>query len=151
MQFYNTSLFAIYTDTESIYLINIFSGVNNNKQYPDSINAEPTSYDYNAPITEAGDLTEKYFKIKDVISKYLPLPNITVEETVPKGDYGSVEMVSVASIFDLKGSSVFQKLNEADFPMTFEQLDQENGFILYEHTITQNFRDPSLLTVTGKI
>ena len=83
--------------------------------------------------------------------KYLPMPNITVEETVPKGDYGSVEMISVASFFDLKGSSVFHKLNEADYPMTFEQLDQENGFILYEHTITQSFRDPSLLTVTGKI
>ena len=79
------------------------------------------------------------------------MPNITVEETVPKGDYGSVEMISVASFFDLKGSSVFHKLNEADYPMTFEQLDQENGFILYEHTITQNFRDPSLLTVTGTI
>ena len=79
------------------------------------------------------------------------MPNITVEETVPKGDYGSVEMISVASIFDLKGSSVFQKLNEADYPMTFEQLDQENGFILYEHTITQSFRDPTLLTVTGTV
>lgn len=28
-----------------------------------------TSYDYDAPLTEAGDPTEKYFQIRDVISK----------------------------------------------------------------------------------
>ena len=124
--------------------------MNNNKDYTDAIKVEPTSYDYDAPISEAGDLTEKYFMIKDVISKYLPLPNITVEATVPKGDYGSVEMKPVISLFNLKGSSIFKKLNEADYPMTFEQLDQENGFVLYEHTMIENFRDPCLLSVTGK-
>lgn len=29
--------------------------------------AQPTSYDYDAPLTEAGDLTEKYFAIQEVI------------------------------------------------------------------------------------
>lgn len=28
-----------------------------------------TSYDYDAPLTEAGDPTEKYFQIRNVISK----------------------------------------------------------------------------------
>ncbi|TUE03120.1 Beta-galactosidase [Bagarius yarrelli] len=30
---------------------------------------QPTSYDYDAPLTEAGDLTQKYFAIRDVIKK----------------------------------------------------------------------------------
>lgn len=29
----------------------------------------PTSYDYDAPLNEAGDPTPKYFAIRDVISK----------------------------------------------------------------------------------
>lgn len=29
--------------------------------------AQPTSYDYDSPLTEAGDLTEKYFAIREVI------------------------------------------------------------------------------------
>lgn len=29
----------------------------------------PTSYDFDAPLNEAGDPTEKYFEIKNVISK----------------------------------------------------------------------------------
>lgn len=31
--------------------------------------AQPTSYDYDAPLSEAGDLTEKYFAVKNVIKK----------------------------------------------------------------------------------
>lgn len=33
---------------------------------------QPTSYDYDAPLTEAGDLTEKYFAIRDVIKMVRP-------------------------------------------------------------------------------
>lgn len=29
--------------------------------------AQPTSYDYDAPLSEAGDLTEKYFALREVI------------------------------------------------------------------------------------
>jgi len=28
---------------------------------------QPTSYDYDAPLSEAGDLTEKYFALRQVI------------------------------------------------------------------------------------
>lgn len=31
--------------------------------------AQPTSYDYDAPLSEAGDLTDKYFAIREVIKK----------------------------------------------------------------------------------
>lgn len=30
---------------------------------------DPTSYDYDAPISEYGNLTEKYFQIRKLISK----------------------------------------------------------------------------------
>lgn len=33
---------------------------------------ELTSYDYDAPLDEAGDPTEKYFAIRNVISKVSP-------------------------------------------------------------------------------
>lgn len=29
----------------------------------------PTSYDYDAPLTEAGDITEKYLRVRDIIRK----------------------------------------------------------------------------------
>ena len=52
---------------------------------PSFLSPEPTSYDYDAPISEAGDLTDKYFAFKKVIGKYLPIPDISVQDHVPKG------------------------------------------------------------------
>ena len=70
---------------------------------------EPTSYDYDGLISEAGDLTPKYFAIKEVVAKYLPLPpdNIHVDPVVPKGDYGTVNMQFVADL-----SSFYSILSE---------------------------------------
>lgn len=118
----------------------------------DQIYVEPTSYDYDALISEAGDLTKKYFAMKKVIAKYLPIPSIHVNETVPKGDYGAVNMTHVVDIFSLKKTPLLKKPNGMDiseFPMTFEQLDQEHGFVLYEHVIHNMYRNPALLEVTG--
>jgi beta-galactosidase len=53
---------------------------------------QPTSYDYDAPISEAGDTTEKYFAIRNAISKYLPLPQIPVPANSSKIAYGQVQM-----------------------------------------------------------
>lgn len=35
--------------------------------------ANPTSYDYDAPVSEAGDPTDKYQAIRDVVSKVTTL------------------------------------------------------------------------------
>ena len=129
-----------------------FVGINNALRGADSIDVEPTSYDYDGLISESGDLTKKYFAMKKVIGKYLPIPNIPVQTIVPKGNYGPIEMTHVIDVFSLRNTPLLPKLskiNISDHPMTFEQLDQENGFMLYEHVISQNFRDPSILTVTG--
>lgn len=39
--------------------------------------SQPTSYDYDAPLTEAGDLTEKYFAIREVIKMVRTLVQIS--------------------------------------------------------------------------
>ena len=42
-----------------------FSGANTDPEYRPQL----TSYDYDAPLTEAGDPTPKYFAIREVIGK----------------------------------------------------------------------------------
>lgn len=39
---------------------------------------QPTSYDYDAPLSEAGDLTEKYFALREVIGM-VSVPRICLE------------------------------------------------------------------------
>ena len=68
---------------------------------------EPTSYDYDAPISEAGDLTEKFHAFKKVISKYEFIPDIPIPNTVPpKKSYGKVNMKYISSVFVGKGPEI---------------------------------------------
>jgi len=40
--------------------------------------SQPTSYDYDAPLSEAGDLTEKYFALREVIGM-VSIPSTCLE------------------------------------------------------------------------
>lgn len=39
-------------------------------------NPQLTSYDYDAPLTEAGDPTSKYFEIRNIVSKVFTFFNL---------------------------------------------------------------------------
>ena len=56
---------------------------------------QPTSYDYDAPLTEAGDPTTKYFLIMETIAKYAPVPPGPVPSATKKFAYGKVNMTQV--------------------------------------------------------
>ncbi|MET9464536.1 beta-galactosidase [Streptomyces sp. NPDC006544] len=43
-----------------------------------------TSYDYDAPIGEAGELTAKFRAFREVIGKYVPLPEGPLPEQPPR-------------------------------------------------------------------
>uniref|UniRef100_A0A6Q2ZBQ0 Beta-galactosidase n=1 Tax=Esox lucius TaxID=8010 RepID=A0A6Q2ZBQ0_ESOLU len=59
---------------------------------------QPTSYDYDAPLTEAGDLTDKYFAIREVIKLYRKVPEGPVLPSTPKYAYGAVQMKKVDNL-----------------------------------------------------
>lgn len=56
---------------------------------------ETTSYDFDAPLSEAGDPTEKYYALRKLISKYLEIPKIPVPGPIPKAAYGKVKLDKV--------------------------------------------------------
>jgi len=61
--------------------------------------AQPTSYDYDAPLSEAGDITQKYLAIRQSISKYLTMPNVTIPMNQTKFAYGKISMTYVILLF----------------------------------------------------
>lgn len=109
-----------------------------------------TSYDYDAPMTEAGDPTSKYLAIRDIISRYMPLPNIPVPEPMPKKKYGTVKLQICCSLLSEAGR---QQLSTgvvmSDKPKTFEALSQYSGLVLYETYLPQTRRDPGVLQIPG--
>lgn len=107
---------------------------------------EPTvsSYDDDAPVNEYGDLTDKYFRFREVISKYAPIPDIELPAPVKKKKkYGKFEFTACRRLFDC-----LDKLSapvETVCPLPMEKLGQGYGFILYRAEVrgpreTQNVR-----------
>ncbi|KAF7494158.1 Beta-galactosidase [Sarcoptes scabiei] len=107
-----------------------------------------TSYDYDAPINEAGDLTEKFFAIKSIITKHFgseSLPHdefLSISNVTNKMSISSIQMSFVGTIFDYKPEPIISR-----FPLTFEQLKLDYGFILYESEIILNPSSPSILEI----
>lgn len=81
-------------------LLILFLGANGNSDYR-IYEPQPTSYDYDAPLTEAGDPSTKYFVLMETIAKYAPVPAGPVPPASQKFAYGKVMMKKVAFFLDL--------------------------------------------------
>ncbi|CAK9867730.1 unnamed protein product [Sphagnum jensenii] len=108
-----------------------------------------TSYDYDAPIGEAGDVSNAKFQaIREVMSRYvvgtLPDPPPLPERRA----YGLVTMDMLASLFDLLESlSQPPQGVSMDWPVPMEQLKQASGFILYRSKLPASVQPGSKLSV----
>lgn len=130
----------------------------NGANYNDTHPYEPqiSSYDYDAPLDEAGNATHKFMEFRKVIQKYLPagkiLPDVPAAKTT----------ISIADINFTSGTSIFNMLSvpvKAIHPKTFEDLLQPYGYMLYRTTINHaesgllkinDLRDYGIVFVNGK-
>ncbi|EAW64444.1 galactosidase, beta 1, isoform CRA_c [Homo sapiens] len=108
--------------------------------------AQPTSYDYDAPLSEAGDLTEKYFALRNIIQKFEKVPEGPIPPSTPKFAYGKVtleKLKTVGAALDiLCPSGPIKSL----YPLTFIQVKQHYGFVLYRTTLPQDCSNPAPLS-----
>jgi len=103
-----------------------------------------TNYDYDAPLNESGDLTDKYFAFRDVIGNYRKLPDIPLPPPLPKAAYGSIKINGQARLFELlENISTHHSLTN---PEPMEVLGQSSGVILYR-TRVSGPRDSSPLNL----
>ncbi|XP_032953830.1 beta-galactosidase-1-like protein 3 isoform X7 [Rhinolophus ferrumequinum] len=98
-----------------------------------------TSYDYDAVLTEAGDYTNKYFKLRKLFGSILAFPLPPLPEITLKAVYPAVRPSLYLPLWD-----VLKYLNEpviSNKPVNMENLPINNGngqsygFILYETPI----------------
>ena len=139
-------------------------GFMNGANYHDEQRCTVTSYDYDALLTEAGDLTEKYHLVKDIlkkyehkIKKYKNHKYFSVKES-KKMNYGDVEFTEYGTFKE--NLDLISKHYTSPYPLTMEELDQDYGFILYKTTIKgklealklnlQEVRDRALIYLNGE-
>ncbi len=95
--------------------------------------AQTTSYDYDAPLDEAGDPTPKYFAIQRVLKRHFPDAPFGDPSPSPKGDYGAVALTGSAALFD--NLDLLGRRHRRGDAATMEELGQDSGFILYRTRI----------------
>jgi beta-galactosidase len=111
--------------------------------------ADLTSYDYDAPMDEAGDPTSKYMAIREAISNYLPLPDLPVPSKALKMTLPPVTMKPTTVLLAEVGRTYLaERVVSFEKPLSFEQLGQYSGFVLYETEFKHSRMDPNLLNVT---
>ena len=96
--------------------------------FSDKYQPDVTSYDYDAPLDEAGRPTPKYFAIRDLLARYQPkgarLPDLP--EPLPAITIPAIVLDETASIFDNLPPAV-----RSPQPGPMESYGQNHGFILY--------------------
>ncbi|WPO84366.1 beta-galactosidase family protein [Chryseobacterium sp. JJR-5R] len=127
------------------------NGANMNKEMPYS--PQVSSYDYDAPLDEAGNPTEKFHAFRKVIAGYLPegqsLPPVPVKK--PAIRIPDITLEQYADLF-----SQLPLPRRSDKPLSFEDLDQAYGFVLYRTRIKkggllklQELRDYAQVYING--
>lgn len=129
----------------------------NGANFKDGTPYEPqiSSYDYDAPVDEAGNATEKFMKFREVIAKHLPagqaLPTVpAVKQTI---SIPSIKLTGSQRLFDMLPAA-----KQSASPLTFEDLNQNYGFVLYRTTVEgasgtlqiKELRDYAVIFVNGK-
>jgi beta-galactosidase len=117
---------------------------------------QTSSYDYDAPVDEAGNPTDKFFKFRKVIENHLPVgtklpdvPAVTKAVAIP-----TIKLTAQATLFNNLPRPVI-----SEHPLCFEDLNQGYGFVLYRTELRngpkrllkiKEMRDFATVYVNGK-
>ncbi|MCI8924105.1 MAG: beta-galactosidase [Lachnospiraceae bacterium] len=108
-------------------------GFMNGSNYYDVLAADVTSYDYDALLTEDGQITPKYEAFKEVIGKYTRIPEVTFTTKITRKGYGTLKECRSAGLFD-NLQNLAKPVTELH-PCSMEKLGQGYGYILYESAL----------------
>ncbi len=116
-----------------------------------------TSYDYDAALTESGDLTKRFFEVREVAKKHFgSVPELTVKD-LPKKAYGKLRLTEKSEL--LKNITNISSPVCSSAPKTMEELGVDFGFTLYSAVIDypvnaplviEPLRDRALIFINGE-
>ncbi len=104
-----------------------------------------SSYDYDAPISEAGWTTEKFFLLRDLLKNYLP-----AGESLPELP-AALPVIEIPEIHFNKVAPLFSNLPEAKQTVDIQPMEQFNqgwGTILYRTTLSEATPAGTVLKIT---
>ena len=115
------------------------SGANHYEKFAPDV----TSYDYDAPLSECGDITEKYMAVREVIKKHTNKELPPVPKNREKRAYGKVTLDENAGIFDNLDNLSTPVFSNVPKPM--ESYNQGYGYIAYTTRLNRAYNDETLI------
>ena len=111
------------------------SGANHYERFAPDV----TSYDYDAMLTECGDITPKYMAVREVIKKHIgeDLPEIPANRE--KKAYGKFKLTESEGFFS--ALSELATPFHADVPRCMEKYGNGYGFIAYRTVLNRDYED----------
>ena len=140
------SLDGFFSEDASFNLYMFHGGTNfgfsSGANYYDGYCPTTTSYDYDAPLSECGGYTEKYFVLRDRMAKKLgkELPELPAD-TVTK-DYGNIKFTEFAELRNTYKKFAAHK--KSHIPYHMEHYGQNSGLIMYSATLKGFYNETKL-------
>jgi beta-galactosidase len=92
-----------------------------------------TSYDYDAPVGEAGELRPKFHAFREVIGRYAALPDDPLPAPPARLAPQTVAVRGWAPLLDNLGA--FDEPVRSAMPLSMEDLGQDHGLVLYRGSV----------------
>lgn len=113
-------------------------GFMNGANYYDKLEPDVTSYDYGAPLSEDGRITEKYQDFRNVIAGYADVPPVEFSQRISYAGFGFHPVVQKVSLFSTLAELAPGIAKET--PLCMEKLGQSYGYVVYEAQMNKDLR-----------
>ena len=117
-------------------------GFTSGANHTDKFLPDVTSYDYDALLTECGDITPKYLAVRNVIQKYVGEALPDIPENREKKAYGKFSLDETAGIFD--NLDRIASAHSSNVPKCMEEYGIGYGYIAYQTVLNRDYRDAVL-------
>ena len=101
-------------------------GFMNGSNYYDELTPDVTSYDYDAVLTEDGQITEKYRRYQEVVRKHAPVPEVELTTDIRRKAYGKLVCEGKVGLFE--SLSELSEPVKNTFPICMEKLERTSSW-----------------------
>ncbi len=118
-------------------------GFTSGANHYETFTPDVTSYDYDALLSENGDITPKYLAVREVIKKYVDYELPEIPQNRERRAFGKCTLTESVGFFE----SV-KKLSTPIFsnvPKCMEKYGTGYGFIAYQTTLNRDYKEVELL------
>ena len=123
------------------------NGANYSRTRP--LQPDITSYDYDAPLSEAGVMTGKYLALRELLTHYqhrgAKIPRLPAQPVFMKID--SIALTRATDLGALLHTPLVTRVTRGEDPLSMEALGQGYGYTLYRTTLPRG--GEGILKITG--